>query len=307
MFHIDPILWLQSWSSPTLTWVMNVVSLLGYTRAYVAMTMALGFAYRLRPALALLLLLALSAVLTDTAKTVTALPRPDRLDRTVQALGVPLPSTHAPRGGVDEDTYGFPSGHVSATVTFLLGLMLLFGWKKTAWVGLAVWLPLMAVSRMYLGRHFAGDLFGGAVVGLITVMIGLGIFKLDAIERPSRHDTFDPALAVLVTSMVLGIVALTVGVPDASDLGRLFGIACAAVVVSRVDVPEDPLSRSDRALLVLLAMAGFAAAWTATTMLLQATGWERLAAARVIATAFQMAATLLIPMRAMRKMVRLRA
>ena len=36
MFEVHPIVWLQSWASPALTAAMNGISLLGYTRAYVA-------------------------------------------------------------------------------------------------------------------------------------------------------------------------------------------------------------------------------------------------------------------------------
>ena len=50
---------------PALTAVMNGVSLLGYTRVYLAIAVALAFLVRLRAGAALLLLLALTGVLTD--------------------------------------------------------------------------------------------------------------------------------------------------------------------------------------------------------------------------------------------------
>jgi hypothetical protein len=72
VFDLDPIIWLQSWSSPALTAVMNGISLLGYTRAYVAFATLLVFAFRQRAAIALLVLIGLNGALTDIAKTAAA-------------------------------------------------------------------------------------------------------------------------------------------------------------------------------------------------------------------------------------------
>ncbi len=44
---------------------------------------------------------------------------------------------------------------------------------------------LMAFSRIYLGKHFIGDVFGGAVVGLIS----LGVFEY-FLKSPLKNDFF---------------------------------------------------------------------------------------------------------------------
>ena len=87
MFEVHPIVWLQSWASPTLTAAMNGISLLGYTRAYVAIAALLAFGFALRPAVPLFVLLALSAAFTDIAKTAASMPRPDA-DSRVLALSM---------------------------------------------------------------------------------------------------------------------------------------------------------------------------------------------------------------------------
>ena len=71
-----------------------------------------------------------------------------------------------------EDSYGFPSGHVSATTTFIVGLGLLLHWSRRSWALAIAWIAAMALSRMYLGRHFLGDVIGGVAIGLATVWLG---------------------------------------------------------------------------------------------------------------------------------------
>jgi membrane-associated phospholipid phosphatase len=331
--------WLQSWATPALTAVMNAVSLFGYTRTYVAITVLLAFTWRLRPAAALIVLLAFNAMLTGAAKDVIAMPRPYVMDRTVRALGVPAPArehaTAAARTGSsdslrarslantagDVEDYGFPSGHVSGTVTFVLGLMLIFGWRR-AWIGLVAWLPLMALSRVYLGRHFPGDLAGGAIVGLISTTAGLAELKIGDLKhrwsegaaramrtidaarrgRAVRLSAVARAAALtLVTALASAILAMAVGIPDPSDAGRFLGAVVAAIVVCRSGVDLDDLRPAVRALLVVLAAASFAIAWGATRLLLEWAGWSDVVPARIVANAIQMAVVLLIPLIAVQR------
>jgi membrane-associated phospholipid phosphatase len=135
MFDIHPIIWLQSWASPTLTAVMNAISTLGYTRAYVAIAVLLAFGFRIRAAVPLLVLLALSGALVDVAKTAAALPRPDA-DSRVQALSrwtADLRSRDADTPTEVEDSHGFPSGHVATTTAFAAGLATLVGGRRRWW------------------------------------------------------------------------------------------------------------------------------------------------------------------------------
>src|SRR5262245_61482945 len=177
MFEVHPIVWLQSWASPALTSVMNGISLLGYTRAYVAIAVLLAFAFRLRAAVPLLVLIALSGAVTDIAKTAASMPRPDA-DSRVQALTVftsELRQREADTPTELEDSYGFPSGHVSATTAVIVGMGLLLRWSRRSWILGTLWIAAMGVSRMYLGRHFPGDVLGGFAIGLATVGLAFGL------------------------------------------------------------------------------------------------------------------------------------
>jgi hypothetical protein len=88
LFSTTPNLWLQSWATPRLTTVMDVISLFGYTPFYVAVAMLLAFTVNLRAGAALLVLILLTNVITSGAKVVVSYPRPAAVDGRVAALGV---------------------------------------------------------------------------------------------------------------------------------------------------------------------------------------------------------------------------
>ena len=86
MFQAEPIVWLQSFESPALTWFLGAVSWLGYTPVYISLILGLIFAVKLRPSLSVLLALLITGLLTQTLKDGFALPRPSQVDERVSKL-----------------------------------------------------------------------------------------------------------------------------------------------------------------------------------------------------------------------------
>lgn len=297
MFDVDPVIWLQSWASPALTAVMNGISTLGYTRAYVAIAALLAFGFRVRAAVPLLVLLALNGAFTDIAKTAASLERPDA-DTRVQSLS--LWASELRRRDADtptevEDSYGFPSGHVSTTTTFAVGLALLAGWRRRGWSMAVVWIAAMAVSRMYLGRHFLGDVIGGVFVGLGTIAAAFAVLKLAHLVRESRKHHPWPAHRIMAIAIVFAGGALLVGLPDAGDAGRLLGTAIGALYLVRHDVFEREVTVAARVVLLTLAAAGFAAAWALMSAALEQASPDSVSALRLAASALPNAALLIVP------------
>ena len=181
MFQLAPILWLQAFESPALTLAMRAVSDLGYTLVYVAFLLLLSFWLRLKPTLGVLLGLLLAAAATEGLKNAIALPRPSdvcaelrqpgRVAREAAAAhdtqgfwGLPGPAAASAMEAAANADYGFPSGHASAATAFALGLVLFLGRRR--FLAFAVgWPIVMALSRMYLGRHFLADVLAGFAVG----------------------------------------------------------------------------------------------------------------------------------------------
>jgi membrane-associated phospholipid phosphatase len=303
LFGTAPVRWLQDRGSPALTAVMNGVSLLGYTRAYVALAVALAFLVRLRAGAALLLLMALTGVLTDGVKAVVSSPRPDAVDSRVRTLSVvealgdsfrsdsPLPSVDA------DDGYGFPSGHVAASTAFLFGLMYLFQWTW-AWRALVVWIPAMALSRMYLGRHFLGDVLGGMGVGVIAVAVSFLALTLARLSNPKRaHEALERSLMV---AGVCALLALVYGVPAPYDAGRFLGLtigaACIVVYVGPRFAPASDIPVGARVTSLCLAAIVFGLSWWGTRMLIAAAGLAQTPVGMLLAGALPMLFLLPVPL-----------
>lgn len=297
MFDVDPVIWLQSWASPALTAAMNGISTLGYTRAYVAIGALLAFGFRVRAAVPVLVLLALNGAFTDIAKTSASLERPDA-DTRVQALSLwasELRHRDADTPTEVEDSYGFPSGHVSTTTTFAVGLAMLLGWRRRGWAMAIAWIAAMGVSRMYLGRHFFGDVVGGVLVGLGTIAAAFAVLKIAHLVRESRKHHPWPAHRIMAIAIVFAGGALLVGLPDAGDAGRLLGTAIGALYLVRHDVFEREVTVAARAVLVVAAAAGFAGAWAVMSAALEQASPDSVSALRLAASALPNAALLIVP------------
>jgi len=276
---------------------MNAISTLGYTRAYVAITVLLAFGFRLRAAIPLLVLLSLSAAFTDIAKTAASLPRPDA-DTRVQALSLwtsELRQRDADTPTEVEDSYGFPSGHVSATTTFAVGLAMLVGGRRRKWALAVGWIAAMAISRMYLGRHFLGDVIGGVCVGLGAIALALFVLKLDHLVSESRVHHPWPAHRVMTVAIIMAGGALLVGLPDAGDAGRLLGTAIGVLFLVNHDVFARLKTIRAQAMLIVVAAAAFGGAWMLTSAVLGDAPPDSVSAARLAASALPNAALLIVP------------
>jgi hypothetical protein len=148
---------------------------------------------------------------------------------------------------------------------------------------------------MYLGRHFLGDVIGGVCVGLATVAMALFVLKLDHLVRESRAHHPWPAHRVMAIALVLAGSALLVGLPDAGDAGRLLGTAMGVLFLVHHDVFRRATSVRACALLLFAAAAGFGAAWSAMSSVLEHASPDSASALRLAASALPNAALLIVP------------
>lgn len=81
--------------------------------------------------------------------------------------------------------FSFPSGHTAASFAAMTALFL--AKMKKAWIAALVLAVLIAFSRLYFYMHYPTDVLGGAVVGILSGIIGYAIVeKIDKRRKVAR-------------------------------------------------------------------------------------------------------------------------
>ena len=253
MFEVEPNLWLQSLASPALTWAMRMVSELGYEWFYVVLIVVLGFGVRLRPTLGVLLALLLAGIVTPAAKSAFELPRPSDVDVRVLDGGerhtplvadggaksfLALPSQEARSAirALPKPDYGFISGHVASATAFCIGLLLCFRMRRrSAWALLCAWPLLMAISRMYLGRHFLADALGGLAVGFAAATLAAWLLPEGDGPQALKRRFWGLAAATLALCLVSPFLPWL----DRPTLGQLAGLIVVLGLLAWRGFPSD--------------------------------------------------------------------
>lgn len=115
-------------------------------------------------------------------------------------------------GALSESDYSFPSGHTTAAVEVAFALFLCFrsDKKKIAWLFPCIALCTMG-SRVYLMVHYATDVLGGLIVGVVSALIGYALMKLvmkiKVLEKIDAEKLFKKGIPNKV-----GIACITVAV-----------------------------------------------------------------------------------------------
>jgi len=251
MFEPAPVLWLQQWTSPSLTTAMLAVSLMGYVPSCLAVAVAYAFGWRFRHGVVLVLAVVFANVMTAVAKDSFQSPRPAAVDarvRTPAGFESRWPATTAD-GSELADDYGFPSGHVATTAAWAVGLAVA-GRKRRHAIAAGIWVALMAASRMYLGRHFAADVLGGLAIGVAAFVLAR-----QAVPRDSAFANASPRDAVGLSLLGLVPLAALAGAGlSAHETARFVGMLGAALIVLRHRALETAVSRPVRAVRVLVAL-----------------------------------------------------
>jgi membrane-associated phospholipid phosphatase len=281
MFQTWPHLFLQSLASAPLTWFMLRVSDMGYEAFYAALLAILIFGVSFRRGFVLMQLLLWSALLNSVLKDLVALPRPVHVDAHVLNNGRPSGAAFTsmgsssfwgglPQAVIDHvravvppggDDYGFPSGHLQST-TVLWGSASVL-WDSRCVRRLAPFvIILMALSRVYLGRHFLADVVGGVAFG------GMIVLAFVAVQRAAWDAClFDRACAAFRAAWPNAVVwALLIGAPLAilpfypARGGAMLGAGAGLLMVMRRGLPDDGGTWAQRAGRVAAAIALYALA-----------------------------------------------
>ncbi len=83
-----------------------------------------------------------------------------------------------------EHSFSFPSGHAMGSMTLAVVLMLLAlptRWRWSAIVAMGVFVPMVGLSRIYLGVHYPSDILAGTIAAVAWCTLSYLII------RPHRH------------------------------------------------------------------------------------------------------------------------
>lgn len=141
-----------------------------------------------RTAYSVLAVVAVDGLLKTALNSVFSVPRPDGAG-IVKYERVELGS--------------FPSGHVS-TATGLWAWLALKG--RVPWVLAVIVVLLESISRLYLGVHFVGDIFGGILLGALAISLVHWIWP--HVEEWLAHRSFS-AFVVVAFLALAGVAAGT--------------------------------------------------------------------------------------------------
>lgn len=156
MFDPAVNIWLQALASPWLDQFFLWITALGDELAYTLLLPALYWLTDRRNARQVALVFLVSMSLNGILKEWLALPRPNPAD------GVRLL--------IQETSPGFPSGHAQGSSTLWTSLALAYGSRLLGWLA-AILIPLICLSRLYLGVHYLADILGGLALGFGLVAL----------------------------------------------------------------------------------------------------------------------------------------
>lgn len=283
LFQTEPILYLQSLGTDWFTSLMVLITSMGSAAFFAGIVITITFGIDFKKGFLLFQLLLWTALLTETSKALIAFPRPDFVDHRVLNLedGTKNTSPFYGNGGKGffklpdreileafrlqkvflDSPFGFPSGHVALTTALWGGISRILNSRMIRRLAPGMVL-LMAFSRMYLGRHFLGDVIGGAILGLILLFAFTYFLKSPLKEELFKKENFELVfrqknLLFYSTMFAVPVILLSLSLISGEAAGFFLGTNTAYLLIIRKGLPENSGSREQRAFRVLLTLMIF--------------------------------------------------
>jgi membrane-associated phospholipid phosphatase len=280
MFQTEPIIYLQSLGTQWFTFLMILITTMGSSSFLVALIVIITFGFNFKKGVLLFQLLLWTGLVIETLKILVAFPRPDFVDNRVFNLESGIENTSPFKGNGSGDVFalpdkqilkafrlqeaftlsslGFPSGHVALTTALWGGIATVFN-NRTIRAITPLMMVIVAFSRVYLGRHFIGDVLGGAIVGLILLVFFTHFLKSSQKDDFFKKESFKFAFRLqnlLFYSFMFFIPILftALSLVSADVAGYYLGTNVAYLLIIRKGIPDDTGSTAQRASRVFIAL-----------------------------------------------------
>lgn len=283
MFQTEPILYLQSLGTERLTFLMILITSMGSAAFFAGIVITASFGIDFKKGFLLFQLLLWTALITETFKALIAFPRPDFVDSRVLNMEDGIESASPFKGNrqtgffklpdreilevfrfqkvFPDSPFGFPSGHVALTTALWGGASCVFNNRTVSRLAPAAVL-LMAFSRMYLGRHFLGDVLGGVALGLLLLITFIYLLESPLKEDFFKRENFQPVfrqknIFFYSTMFVVPLILLSLSLISGEVAGFFLGTNAAYLLIIRKGLPEDTGSKGKRVLRVFITLIIF--------------------------------------------------
>ncbi|MCI0711093.1 MAG: phosphatase PAP2 family protein [Chloroflexi bacterium] len=158
---LDIVIWLQDHSNPLFDALAEMLHYMGSSVFYIALLPIFYWSYNKVFGRQLLFALLFSSLAFLSLKNIVEAPRPHMAyPEEVTAL-------------VEEEGYGFPSGHTASTLV-LMGLAASWINRQWAWMLAIAAALIMGWGRMVAGVHYPQDVLGGMLVGAMVLWFLIG-------------------------------------------------------------------------------------------------------------------------------------
>ncbi len=98
---------------------------------------------------------------------------------------------HMLAGASQRHPYGFFSAHAANAMAFAVGGGMIL--RKVIWkVSLDIWAALVGISRIFVGKHYLGDVAVGFIVGAVVALILLNICRLALFKTRTAESAGTP-------------------------------------------------------------------------------------------------------------------
>ncbi|MDF2441229.1 MAG: hypothetical protein JWN98_2213 [Abditibacteriota bacterium] len=271
LFAIEPVIAVQSLPVPAALW--KLITFLGNEEFFLLLMPLVYWCINARLGLRLGLLVLLGDAFNLIFKVLLALPRPYWIDARVRPLAI-------------DTTFGLPSSHAqnaAAAWTFLAARSR----KARAWMAALVLVIAISLSRVALGVHFPQDVLGGAVIGLLFLLLfsrlepsGTAWFTRQSLVVQAAVSSALAAAVLLLWWLAKQMStpgAYFASLPDAavaqswvpivSRAGALWGLGCGAALAQRGARFEADGTFAARLLRFVVGSIGVAICWKGLAML----------------------------------------
>lgn len=209
---------------------MKSVSFLGNLYPILILVLLIVSLINIKKGIVLLNIVAWTAFITVTLKFTFDYPRPLAVDKNLENFGelqtqndlsdlqpaqlFELFSDNILKTTRSSDIgrYGLPSGHTSIQIAIWIGLAILFR-KSWLWILSITFVLLTAISRMYLGVHYPGDIIGGVITGgIMLYVIKLFSDKWVFIEKSRLWFYLLPVIGLILWNEAIWQITMLLGI-----------------------------------------------------------------------------------------------